>query len=53
MKDLIMKPDHAHVGDKPISINFYLKRLNNLKRHINNTQVEHLQTQKYAHLQLI
>lgn len=31
MKDLIMKPDHAHVGDKPISINFYLKRLNNSK----------------------
>jgi len=32
MKDLIMKPDHAHVGDKPISFGFYNKRMqNNIK----------------------
>jgi len=31
MKDLLTKPDLANVGDKPISLNFYLKRLNNSK----------------------
>jgi len=53
MKDLLTKPESAYIGEKPIGLNFYLKRLNNLKRHVNNTQVEHLQVQKFAHLQLI
>jgi len=36
MKDLIMKPDHAHVGDKPIGFGFYHKRM---QKNIKNSLV--------------
>jgi hypothetical protein len=29
MKDLLTKPESAYIGEKPIGLNFYIKRLNN------------------------